>query len=363
MSNRRMKISFSVPITSIPSEVVGLQENNPHLSQTVYFLNGIGAYSVSSGIPQKISYEDRSESSVILLNYQSYQSNNNSFGIENYQGWAPVSSASSSGEDGLAVTIFRQEVDYDSDGNLVDLTIYQPVDTFVTNFHLRDLNVRNNRLYKYVLYPTNRNLPLRPIEKVVQTKWSGWSITELHPVDDSMKVFTASSEDVWVFNSNVETGEQRQNVTISEQQTLGMYPRYTRGRQNYISSTVSCLLGDVLPAEYILRKRRDNGKVLESLVLKGGYTEELPFSRKISSNDRVDMLAAWRKLVYSNNPKLLKDRKGQSFLVVLTESSNNPMDNVAIQPDTISFSWTEIGTTEGVQIINTSLGGGVIIDD
>ncbi len=67
------------------------------------------------------------------------------------------------------------------------------------------------------------------------------------------------------------------------------------------------------------------------------------------------MLLAWRKVVYSSNPKLLKDRAGQSFLVTLNSSSNKPMDAVGIQPNTISFNWTQIGTTEDLQIIDDTL--------
>ena len=67
------------------------------------------------------------------------------------------------------------------------------------------------------------------------------------------------------------------------------------------------------------------------------------------------MLLAWRRLVRSNNPKLLKDREGQSFLVTITNSGNTPMDNIKRQPNTLSFSWVQIGTTDGLQIVDVNM--------
>ena len=57
----------------------------------------------------------------------------------------------------------------------------------------------------------------------------------------------------------------------------------------------------------------------------------------------------------SSNPKLLKDRAGQSFLVTISNSTNKPMDAVYRQPNTISFTWTQIGTTEDVEIVGSSI--------
>lgn len=379
--SRLMKIRLSVPPQNIPNSLIGDTEMNDYKqSQTVNFLNIFGEFTVVEAAPFEVSYNVAPETSTALLNYTYFTQVDKDTGkvsleILDYQGWAPIRTADSSVNQGLSITVFKQEVSYDEYGNLKERTIYYPVDTNVTNFHFRDYNVSNHRFYKYVLYPSNKDLPLISVERTVKTEWQGWSITELHPVSNSKKKYSVSSEDVWVFNSNVETGEQQQHIAMNEQQTLGTYPRYSLARQNYIASNVSCLLGDVLPMEYIYRKRKDRARdaqghfirdedgnytmrTYEDLMKTGGYTEKLPFSQQISSNDKVDMLRAWRKLVHSGNPKLLKDRKGQSFIVAITDSSNKPNDNVAYQPDVISFSWVQIGSTEDVQIVDTSFRGG-----
>ena len=58
------------------------------------------------------------------------------------------------------------------------------------------------------------------------------------------------------------------------------------------------------------------------------------------------MLNQWRKMAYSRNPKLLKDNKGQSWIVQIFSSSNTPYSHYVNQPDKISFSWKQINTTD-----------------
>lgn len=83
----------------------------------------------------------------------------------------------------------------------------------------------------------------------------------------------------------------------------------------------------------------------------GGYIEKLPFTEQLTSNESVDMLEAWRKICYSGNPKLLKDNKGQKFLVQITSSSNTPaLSTTRHIPDKIDFSWVEIGPTNNITV-------------
>lgn len=243
-------------------------------------------------------------------------------------------------------SIFRQEIDIITEGGkevIEELTPFKLISE--TNIE-RDFNIANGRTYRYRFYPDPSNgQNIKPIDIIPpMTNWQNWSITELHPIDNSYKSFIATEDDVWLFNLNVSTGEQTQNIIRNEQQTLGQYKSYAQGKSNYISGSVNCLLGpDVLPASYIIK----NGKS-ENV---GGYREYRSTIPNPTSNERVDMLKAWRKLVYSSNPKLLKDRAGQSFLITINNSGNTPMDNVRRQPNTISFGWTQIGDTDDITVV------------
>lgn len=268
------------------------------------------------------------------------------------KGMAPVRSTG----DEYNVSIFKTEVQ-DKNSVLEDVTAQSPVAINTNKFHVRDYNVTNDRFYRYYIYPVLNNeeggqTAVQVSQGTIQTSWTCWSITELHPVAGDSLSYTVSPSDVWLFKYNVTTGEQTQNISRSEQKTLGRFPRYAQTRQNYITGTVTCLLGsEMLPMSWV---DKQNYKGDTILTREGGYQEVLPFTSKLSSNDKVDMLNAWRDVVHSPNPKLLKDRKGQSFIVTLTSSTNQPQDNVRYQPDTINFGWTQIGTLDNVQILDNS---------
>lgn len=348
------------------------KENAPftnYLGQQVNFINilnvsdetkedgVLSAFDTNPTPPKRLAYstKDVEDKAACLLNYQTEKSATREYQAE--QGFSPMRSSNDIFFPSTSVSsVFKQEITQtgvDAEGKPIyePLTRLMPVDTEITNFKFRDFNVSNNRTYRYTLYPFDKmtdevltKLQKATVEPIV-TSWQGWSITELHPVDSTNKKFTATPDDVWVFNLNVDTGEQSQNISRQEQQTLGQFNRYSQGRMNYVMGSVSCLLGsEVLPASYILK----NGKT----VNEGGYQEIRRNDKTPTSNQRVDMLLAWRKVVMSSNPKLLKDREGQSFLVTLSSATNKPMDAVRRQPNTISFTWTQIGNAEDVQIVD-----------
>lgn len=92
-------------------------------------------------------------------------------------------------------------------------------------------------------------------------------------------------------------------------------------------------------------------KILSSPLVKGGYQEKMPFTKQLTSNEKVDMLNAWRKICCSGNPKLLKDNKGQKFLVQITQSSNTPVQSTGtVIPEKIDFSWVEIGDANKIVV-------------
>lgn len=304
------------------------------IGQKVSFINVLEGAVEYSQPPEKVEYGNEDQKATCLLNYETYTD----LSIEEGMG-GNIRTL----EEGYS-SVFKQEID-NSTGEVVELTRLTPVAVNTNSLTFRDFNISNNRTYQYVLYPLDSDKLniARKTEVVDNIHWGGWSITELHPVNGDSKLFTASPSDVWIFNLNVDTGEQTQNISRQEQQTLGQFNRYAQGKLNYISGSVNCLLGrDVLPATYIIK----NNKAQQV----GGYQEKMPYNKAPTSNERVDMLLAWRKVVYSSNPKLLKDRAGQSFLVTLNSSTNKPMDYVGIQPNTISFTWTEIGSAQDIQI-------------
>ncbi len=174
--------------------------------------------------------------------------------------------------------------------------------------------------------------------------WDAWSICELEPseYDDDIPIvknaYKVNLDQVWLFKYSLETGAQTQNISRNEFQTLGQFPKIGFGESNYVSGEVSALLGEeIIP--YNRGRAHD-------------YIERLRGSRvaPMSTNERIKMLQQWRQFVSSKNPKLLRDIKGQSWIVHLFSGSNTPKDFYFNQPDTISFQWKQTEDVAGVVI-------------
>ena len=279
-------------------------------------------------------------------------------------------------------SIYKREVWRDNNNQVHYEKILHPVVLQNNVSRVIDYNVTTNRNYEYIIYLTDQNgnkTIQREIHFPITTKWDYWSISELHKTNEQ-NVYTTSENETWLFKFNVEPGEQQQNISKSQQDTLGKYPAFSYGKKNYTTSSVSCLLGsemlpfDFLTTNYVLVRNEDGsvswGLTQDTSEVYGGYTESRwkklldqcgmdervvnIFDTKITSNDSVDMLNEWKKICNSENPKLYKNSKGQSFIIQITEFSNSINESWDKQPITVNFSWTEIADTSNARIIQTT---------
>lgn len=252
-----------------------------------------------------------------------------------------------SGTPGNSYSIYKKEV---ADG----ITYYSPVAIGTTQTTVYDFNVTAGREYQYIAYSAEGNpTAIQKLAQPIKVDWDCWSLTELTPVriDTASpaikKAYVTNPTNVWLFKYDVESGDQAQNISKTEQKTLGQFPRFAHGRQNNISSSVSCYLGSEIINLGCLTEE-------EKIPYAQGYLERLPWKSHLTTNQKVMMLQEWRKVVASKNPKLIKDRKGQAFIVQITSGSNKPTDNIGYQPDKINFSWTQIASLDDTIITGSN---------
>ena len=243
--------------------------------------------------------------------------------------------------------------------------------------YLRDYNITNGRSYQYIIYPDtdfesknlinqqqfanydgrvfkeDPNIPgqgslvpgtaadVQTAGERVSTHWNEWSLIELEPITNKLdlpivkQAYHAKMDQLWLFRFSLETGTQAQNISRSEFQTLGQYPKVGYGKMDYASGEVSALLGsEIIPYSY------------------SRYIERKPEARNrpLSTNEKAALLKQWQKLVSSKNPKLLKDIKGQSWIVQIFSSSSRAKNFYYNQPDTITFQWKQIADPSNVII-------------
>lgn len=237
---------------------------------------------------------------------------------------------------------------------------WEPVIINTASSRVRDFNVESGRSYQYIIYPESATTKqafanfqedgvYEGTGKPVDVKWNTWSLIELIPIENAVDApivkqsYQVDLNNIWFFKYALDTGAQTQNIAKQEISNLGIYPKIGYGKQNYISGDVSCYLGSEIipytPEGYIERTRAS-------------------ITKPTSTNEKVQMLRQWRKLASSPNPKLLRDIKGQSWIVQVMSNSNTPHNFYRNQPDIISFSWKQIGDTSQVVIY----GSGDVVD-
>ncbi len=216
---------------------------------------------------------------------------------------------------------------------------------------ITDYNIASNMEYEYAVVFRSFNMETGDNWYIyrfsIKTKWDSWTLTELSQTDDKNS-FLTDKDNVWRFRYNVSPGETQQKFSKTEQETLSKFPKFSHGPMNTLSGSVTCLFGKELSNallsdsiwEYNIDDERFHRRTSLHFKNIGGYKERM---RKIgSSNAPIDMLNKWRDVCYSGNPKLLKDPKGNKYIVQITDSSDQINNNWTNYPENISFSWVKI---------------------
>lgn len=259
---------------------------------------------------------------------------------------------------------------------------------------LRDYCVSSGHHYEYLLC---KDVLYSDEEASVSEQWAqsfdidveymGWSIVELHTPrkveSGHMTIYNSQAKDVWRFKYNISSGTQTQNIAKSQQDTLGLYPHISVGAKNFMSGSVTCLLGrEMIQADY----RRDHYEYVPqnnkwrrntsdiSIYNAGGYKEDLSrYSsgyvsasslgfKNLSSNQSVNMIKAWNEMIYSGNDKLLRDEKGRMYIVHLLSNGVNTNESWNDMPTEISFDWVEVNDVDLISVLENDANVDVILD-
>lgn len=384
-----MKLKFSIgPGSSLNPGVLN-SDSTQFLKSNFFYLssseNGI-APKTQTGAPGKISnaniqkvLDENLRSVIGLFNFEDVKKG------EEMVATAAAEGVSNADQSLYAVSVYKKEIWYDREtGKSMEEPVWTPVVLNESSNIIRDFNIGNNRYYKYVFRLVENKADggleyQSGIIVPIKTNWQGWSITELHETDDP-KVFTAAPKDVWKFKYNISNGAQTQNIAKTQQETLSRYPIFSHGVKNAVGGSVTCLLGrEMINANYTNKEwvYEQDPNTSEPIWIEtngpfknlGGYRERLGRVqnfcganpdylsasvlgfRNLTSNEAVDMLDKWRDVCYSGNPKLLKDQKGQTFIIQITDPSNTTNESWEKMPEEISFSWIEIADAKDCRII------------
>ena len=187
-----------------------------------------------------------------------------------------------------------------------------------------DYNVVNDTDYKYYIFKESTDaISEAVVSNDVKTCWWEWSLVDLQQDLNNDKIYYANSQNIWLFGLNLTTSSVSQNISVTTYNNLTTYPRVSVGKQNYKSSSISTLLGS---------------------IKKVGASQ-------ISYIEPASLLEEWNDFCVNGNIKLMRDRKGNSMLVAITNTTSQVGDVLKEQANTVSFDWVEIGSTKNISII------------
>ena len=234
------------------------------------------------------------------------------------------------------IDIYRK----DYNGNIewiYDINLEEDMAHYDYSYAFYDYNVRNNEKYEYfaVLKIVADNIYTFAKGEII-TNFDCWFICDI--IEDEDGLYTTVG-DIWSFKYNLESEDLVQNTSVTIWDTLGRYGQVGKGEKNYLSSGMRCLLGDI--GYYSIH---NNSKTIKRF----GYNE------KDNSINNITKYKKWRAFCNSFNKKLLKDIKGNKWIVQIVENPNAHNDDKSNeQLYTIAFNWNEIEDSDLISICNT----------
>lgn len=240
-------------------------------------------------------------------------------------------------------------------------TPFQKYYDFITllsdgTYSFYDYNVANNEYYHYLAsieiqtstdpeYLVYQNLNPDGSLVYANINWDKWSLINIIQQEDGSYL---TSGDLWTFRSNIDSEELIQNTNVTSWDTLGQYPKLSIGQKNYSSSTFTALLGDM---EMVPIYKSGILNQLGTEQEQYRYTETINLNSPYGTN--MEKLRAWKEFISDGETKLLRDLKGNKWIVqVLANPTQSVNVKSILYPVTISFQWQEIANIDQAAIIN-----------
>ena len=193
------------------------------------------------------------------------------------------------------------------------------VNSTITN--IKDFNIGNRATYQYFITPIYMNDGVKSLGEPIltdsiQTDFNSWSVIGLAPTTDE-NVFVVDVDNIWSFYIDIDGGTFSVNEDKTITTGLGKFPKTYVGETNYITGSLSCLIGNV--------------------SCEGKYYD-----------DDIEKLEKWRNFCNNGKLKLLKDRKGHIIPCEITDVSYENDDKFDELQSSISFNFTQLEDSKNI---------------
>lgn len=190
-----------------------------------------------------------------------------------------------------------------------------------SQYEVSDFNVLNNEEYQYTIFAETENYISAPLEQVGYTKasWWNWSLVGLEESEID-GLYYADSNNIWLFDTMLTSNGFDQNIDKYITENFTRFPKVSSSKKNYLSSSITAFLSNVDPK---------TGKYI----------------------DTVEQYNKFIEFIAKPTPKLLRDRKGNGWVVSTTGNSLQYIDESSEQITRVSFNFVQLDDVANVNVI------------
>ena len=243
-------------------------------------------------------------------------------------------------------------------------------------FSFYDYNIVNNQYYHY-LVSTELQTSTVPEYIVYQNTeyneetgekdlvfhkacWDDFTICTIE--ETTQEGIYQKTGDMWSFKYNLEGEELSHNISVSAMDTLGRYSKISTWTKNYDSSSITVLLGDMKEYKQYSNKTSQEDGTVPVTFAPNKLSQEFDIKEKVyqytEKDDiapyslEIEKLKKWKEFCSDGELKLLRDRKGNAWIVQILEGPVNSINTYSnYQQTTVSFSWQEVEDINKASIV------------
>ena len=216
-------------------------------------------------------------------------------------------------------SIIRHWLIYRREKDSTTLTFVASIPASADN--ITDYNVLFGQEYEYVIFAETDNEISNAItgKTSITAKWEGWALIDLNNQEEN-GLYTVSADDVWLFNTNFSSSDIEQNLNKYTYANFTQFPKVSTGQKNYISGGITAFLSNIT-------------------------------STSPQYKDTAQMMQDFGNMIANGHPKLLKDRKGNAWVVDTQSNGLNYIDESYEQLITVGFNFIQIGDADSISVI------------
>lgn len=186
-------------------------------------------------------------------------------------------------------------------------------------YKVSDFNVLNNDEYQYTIFAETENYISAPLEQkdFVKASWWNWSIVGLND-SGTNGLYYADSDNIWLFDTMLTSSSFDQNIDKYIVENFTQFPKISSGKKNYLSSSITAFLNNIKDGRYV---------------------------------DTVEQYNRFVDFIAQPTPKLLRDRKGNGWVVSTMGNNMRYIDESVEQITQVSFNFVQLNDIQSVNVI------------